>query len=258
MERTLLPLGVTCEYVFQEIDDLPAGREKPWGTGHALLSCKDVLSGPFTVINADDYYGKSAFSQAYAFMREYTPARPHRYGLIGYILRNTLSDAGGVTRGICTVDDKAYLKKIHETRGIFKTHQGAVVQAENGPIPLNPESLVSMNMWMLTTEFMDELQIGYRRFLAQIKDPIREEYLLPEIIDELLQSGKATVKVLPTEEEWFGVTYREDIVPVKDAFRCLTEQGEYSRELFFDLLPSVREDRKCHAPRIDAECREVR
>ena len=227
LERSLAPLGIRPEYVFQEPGGLPPGRRTPWGTGHALLACRGLLDGPFTVINADDYYGKHAFIQAREFMAAYDPARPGAFGLIGFVLKNTLSDAGGVTRGICAVDGAGYLTKIHETRGIIRTPKGAAVQTADGPVPLDTEQLVSMNMWMLTPAFVDGLQEGFKRFRAALKDPLRDEYLLPEIIDGLIQAGRAAVKVLPTRDEWFGVTYQEDKSVVVRAFERLLHR-EYT------------------------------
>ncbi len=235
LERSLAPLGIRPEYVFQEPGGLPPGRRKPWGTGHALLACQGLLDGPFTVINADDYYGKHAFIQAQEFMAAYDPSRPNAYGLIGFVLKNTLSDAGGVTRGICAMDGAGYLTKIHETRGIVRTPEGAAEQTEGGLVPLDAEQLVSMNMWMLTPAFADGLQEGFERFLASMKDPSRDEYLLPEIIDGLIQMGQAEVKVLPTRDEWFGVTYQEDKSAVVRAFERLTARGVYGARLFDDL-----------------------
>lgn len=236
LEKSLEPLGIRPEYVFQETGGLPDGRRKPWGTGHALLACRGLLDGPFTVINADDYYGKHAFVQAREFMAAYDPARPSVYGLIGFALKNTLSDAGGVTRGICAVDGAGYLTKIHETRGIVRTPEGAAVQTEGGLVPFDAEQLVSMNMWMLTPAFADMLQEDFERFLATLKDPMLDEYILPEIIDGFIQTGQATVKVLPTRDEWFGVTYQEDKNAVMEAFERITAQEVYGAQLFDDLL----------------------
>ena len=235
LEKSLEPLGIRPEYVFQETGGLPDGRRKPWGTGHALLACRGLLDGPFTVINADDYYGKHAFVQAREFMAAYDPARPSVYGLIGFALKNTLSDAGGVTRGICAVDGAGYLTKIHETRGIVRTPEGAAVQTEGGLVPFDAEQLVSMNMWMLTPAFADMLQEDFERFLATLKDPMLDEYILPEIIDGFIQTGQATVKVLPTRDEWFGVTYQEDKNAVMEAFERITAQEVYGAQLFDDL-----------------------
>lgn len=236
LEKSLEPLGIRPEYVFQETGGLPDGRRKPWGTGHALLACRGLLDGPFTVINADDYYGKHAFVQAREFMAAYDPARPSVYGLIGFALKNTLSDAGGVTRGICAVDGAGYLTKIHKTRGIVRTPEGAAVQTEGGLVPFDAEQLVSMNMWMLTPAFADMLQEDFERFLATLKDPMLDEYILPEIIDGFIQTGQATVKVLPTRDEWFGVTYQEDKNAVMEAFERITAQEVYGAQLFDDLL----------------------
>ena len=235
LEKSLAPLGIRPEYVFQETGGLPSGRRKPWGTGHALLACRGLLDGPFTVINADDYYGKHAFIQAREFMEDYDQARPGAFGLIGFVLKNTLSGAGGVTRGICAVDGAGCLTKIHETRGIVRTPEGAAVQTEGGLVSIDAEQLVSMNMWMLTPAFVDGLQEGFENFLARLKDPLKDEYLLPEIIDVLIQTGRATVKVLPARDAWFGVTYQEDKNAVIKAFERLTAEGVYPVPLFDDL-----------------------
>ncbi len=235
LERRLAPLGVRPEYVFQETDDLPAGRKKPWGTGHALLSCLGLLDGPFTVINADDYYGKHAFIQAQRFMREYSPKEQNVYGMIGFALKNTLSEAGGVTRGLCAVDDSGYLAGIRETRGIIKTPQGAAVRTDSGLVALDGDQLVSMNMWMLTPAFLEDLRTGFAAFRASIRDPLHDEYLLPDIIGSHIREGKARVQVLPTRDEWFGMTYQEDRAAVTEAVRRLVEDGTYSEDLFTDL-----------------------
>ena len=235
LKRRLAPMGIRLEYVFQETDCLPAGREKPWGTGHALLACHGLLDGPFTVINADDYYGKHAFIQAQSFMREYSPKEPEEYGMIGFALKNTLSEAGGVTRGLCVMDNNGHLVSIRETRGIIKTPQGAVVRAGSGLEALDGDQMVSMNMWMLTPAFLEELRTGFADFRASAKDPLHDEYLLPDIIGGLVQTKKAEVRVLPTRDEWFGVTYQEDREAVKDAVRRLIADGIYSEDLFADL-----------------------
>lgn len=236
LEAKFQAVGVKWEYAFQETDDLPAGRKKPWGTGHALLSCKPWLDGPFAVINSDDYYGRHAFEKAYAFLSESSPARPDRYGMIGFKLLNTLSDAGSVTRGICTVDGSGYLAKIVETRHVVKTPEGAAVQEPDGSLrPLDRDSVVSMNMWLLTPSFPACLEDGYRRFRASLTDPMKDEYLLPDIVDRRLRAGKATVQVLPTEDQWFGITYQDDRAPVREAFYRLVEQGVYPKDLYSDI-----------------------
>ena len=235
LERRLAPLGIRPEYVFQETDDLPAGRKKPWGTGHALLSCLGLLNGPFTVINADDYYGKHAFIQAQRFMEEYDQVDSFKYGMIGFALKNTLSEAGGVTRGLCAMDDRGHLVSIRETRGIIKTPQGAAVRTDSGLVALDGNQLVSMNMWMLTPAFLAEIQAGFTAFRESIRDPLHDEYLLPDIIGRRIREGKARVRVLPTRDEWFGMTYQEDRAAVMESVRRLIADGTYSEDLFADL-----------------------
>ncbi len=233
LETKLRALGVKCEYAFQDLPDPPAGRVKPWGTGYALLCCKPFLDGPFAVINADDYYGRHAFEKAYAFLSESSPRRPDRYGMIGFELLKTLSDAGGVTRGVCSVDGNGYLTNIVETRHIVKTPEGAAVREKDGSLrPLDRDSLVSMNMWLLTPSFPACLEEGFERFRANLKDPLNDEYLLPEIIDRRLQAGKATVKVLQTGDQWFGITHHDDCAWVTEAFRQLADRGVYPPDLY--------------------------
>lgn len=232
LERCLQPLGVELVYGFQNMDDLPAGRKKPWGTGQALLSCKSLLAEKFAVINADDYYGPHAFSQAYEFLSAYDPIKPDRYGMIGFKLKNTLSDSGGVTRGICSAREDGLLADICETHGIIKTETGPAVISGDKAIQLDPECLVSMNMWMLTPSFVEGLQEGFAAFRAAMKDPPRDEYLLPTIIGGLVRAGKATVEVLPTEDAWFGMTYPEDKPVVEAAIQRLIRKGLYNESLF--------------------------
>ena len=236
IEKETAHLGVSFHYAFQELDDLPAGyslpqgRSKPWGTGQAVLCCKGILDGPFAVINADDYYGKQAFRNLYDFLEE------NEYGsqfcMAGFVLKNTLSDNGAVTRGICQMDEQNYLQTVHETAGIVKTPGGAVAGEE----VLDTESLVSMNMWGLTVDFLAMLEEGFHSFLESMNgNEQKAEFLLPIFIDELLQKGKGKVKVLPTHDQWFGVTYKEDKPSVVSAFQKLMEQGEYQTPLFGDL-----------------------
>ena len=228
---------VDVSYAFQEVEDIPEeyrgkfpGRTKPWGTGQAILCCKDLVDTPFLVINADDYYGKQAFRNLYDFLEE------NEYGsqfcMAGFVLKNTLSDNGAVTRGICQMDEQNYLQTVHETAGIVKTPGGAVAGEE----VLDTESLVSMNMWGLTVDFLAMLEEGFHSFLESMNgNEQKAEFLLPIFIDELLQKGKGKVKVLPTHDQWFGVTYKEDKPSVVSAFQKLMEQGEYQTPLFGDL-----------------------
>lgn len=235
MEERFKALGVKWAYAFQEMTDPPAGRTKPWGTGQAVLSCKGILQEPFAVINADDYYGREAFRKAYDFLAGYEAGEKDHYGMVGYILRNTLSDNGGVTRGICSTDENGSLIGIDETRGIVKTAQGAAAPKGETMCPLDLDALVSMNFWMLPASFVDRLEEGFPVFRQNMSDALKDEYLLPVIVDGLLQAGKARVTVIPTEDSWFGVTYKEDKQSVVEAFRELYARGVYAPELYSDL-----------------------
>ena len=233
IEAVCAPLGVGISYAYQEITDVPEfpgiekveGRTKPWGTGHAVLACKDLIDGPFAVINADDYYGKNGFKKASEFLTEY----PENYALVGYILKNTLSDNGGVTRGICSVEG-GKLAGIAETKNIVKTADGAEADGKS----IDTESLVSMNFWCYPAKFVDVLKTGFPHFLATTPDPQKDEYLLPIIADGMLKNG-TEFTVLPTDDHWFGVTYKEDKAVVEDAFQKLIADGVYNADLYSDL-----------------------
>lgn len=231
------------EYAFQELDDLPEGftrpqnRTKPWGTGQAVLAAKKVLNEPFVVINADDYYGKEAFVKLHGFLEKYTPEKANEFCMAGFILKNTLSENGAVTRGVCKVNEEGYLTGVDETSNIVKTSEGAGVDNEGTLTPIDAESYVSMNMWGLTPEFMQTLEDGFKEFFANMGDKniLKAEYLLPIYIDELLQAGKVSVKVLDSNDKWFGVTYKEDKEYVVKSFAKLIEDGVYKEKLFEDL-----------------------
>lgn len=230
------------EYVYQDINDLPEGytcpadRTKPWGTGHAVLAAKKVITEPFIVINADDYYGKEAFVKIHDYLVEEKPAAEKMdICMAGFILENTLSDNGGVTRGVCTLDENKKLVGITETYNIQKTPAGpAAVDEETGAkTPLDSQTLVSMNMWGLTPEFLEVLEKGFVDFLAEVKPgEIKKEYLLPAVVDQLIQENKAEVAVLKTHDTWFGVTYQEDKEKVMESFKELVKKGVYKEELF--------------------------
>ena len=223
--------NVKVAYAFQELSDIPdfAGREKaavrtkPWGTGHAVLACDGLLDSPFCVINADDYYGKEGFVKAAQFLDK------GQYGLVGYVLKNTLSDNGGVTRGICAVQD-GKLVGITETKNIIKTADGA----EADGCAVDTESLVSMNFWCYPQEFMEVLKKGFPVFLENLSDPMKDEYLLPIIADGMLKEGVAFT-VLSSHDRWFGVTYKEDKPAVVNSFRKLIADGVYKEDLYGDL-----------------------
>ena len=243
IEGTCNGLNVEFAYAYQELDDLPEGiekpadRSKPWGTGHAVLACKEVLHEPFAVINADDYYGKEAFVKLHDFLVGYTPEKANQFCMAGFVLKNTLSENGAVTRGICETNEEGYLTAVHETSNIVKTPEGAAIDNDGQLTSINAESYASMNMWGLTPEFMQTLEDGFKEFFANMgnKDIMKAEYLLPIYIDELLQAGKVSVKVLDTNDKWFGVTYKEDKDYVVKSFARLIEDGVYQKNLFEDL-----------------------
>lgn len=219
--------GVEVVYAFQQIEDVPIpvpeGRSKPWGTGHAVLSCRGLVEESFAVINADDYYGKEGFAKAAAFLEK------DSYGMVGFVLRNTLSDNGGVTRGVCAVTD-GQLTGIQETRNIERDGENAV--ADGVKIP--GDALVSMNFWCFPASFIEVLHTGFPRFLGEMKNPQKDEYLLPIIVDGLLSEG-TLVTVLPSGDRWFGVTYREDKPAVVESFARLIREGVYREDLYSDL-----------------------
>lgn len=220
------------DYAFQELDNLPNGfekpsdRTKPWGTGHAILSCKGIVNEPFAIINADDYYGKEAFVKVHDFLIN---AQPAKYCGAGFILKNTLSDNGGVTRGICHIDENMTLLDITETHDIVKTANGAAVDGK----AIDADAYVSMNMWGVTPEYIDLLEDGFIKFLSELKDgDIKSEFLVPVYMDELIKKGKVSVTMLETNDKWFGVTYKEDKQSVIDSFKELYAKGVYSKDLY--------------------------
>lgn len=234
IEAVCAKRGVEVAYAFQSLDavpegvTVPEGRTKPWGTGQAVLAARDVVDRPFVVINADDYYGKEAFVKLHAFLSE----GGEDYAMAGFILKNTLSENGGVTRGVCQMDEKGFLTNVVETSNIVKTDDGAAVDG----VSVDAESLVSMNMWGLRPEFMELLEQGFREFFqgAAKENPLKAEYLLPIYVGQLLQQGRGNVRVLQTGDKWFGVTYREDKPAVTESFRRLIEAGVYTAPLFQD------------------------
>ena len=225
-------------YAFQEKDDLPAGftcppdRKKPWGTGQAVLSCRGIVNEPFLVINADDYYGKEGFRLAHDFLVE-NAAAPNRFCMPGFVLKNTLSENGGVSRGVCRVSPEGDLLGVTETHGIVRDGEGAAVEKDGVRTPIDANSIVSMNMWALTPSLLDVLAEGFPKFLASLPEgDVKSEYILPGVIDGMIKDGRATVKVLPTTDRWFGVTYREDKDAVVAAFADLYAKGVYQKELY--------------------------
>ena len=224
--------SVEVDYAFQDINDipgeLPEGRTKPWGTGQAVLAAKSVLAQPFIVINADDYYGKEGFKAVHEYL-----VSGGESCMAGFVLKNTLSDNGGVTRGICKMDHESNLREVVETKNIIKTENGA----ETDGMMLDINSLVSMNMWGLTPAFLEVLEEGFKEFFEKEvpKNPLKAEYLIPTFIGELLEQNKMSVKVLKTDDTWYGMTYKEDVAAVKESFKNMLENGLYQKDLFSDL-----------------------
>ena len=232
-------------YVFQELRDLPGGytlpegRTKPWGTGQAILACKDVVREPFCVINADDYYGRQAYRNIHTYLTQGDVSRSgsvYNMCMSGFILRNTLSENGGVTRGVCSVDADGMLSSIVETKNIIRYQQGAGVQLADGSVrALDPDTAVSMNMWGFGSEFLDMLEEGFCAFLEKhigTQDEKSAEYLLPTLVGHMLDDGIAKVRVLETQDKWFGVTYQEDIESVRKNLADLAEAGVYPHSLW--------------------------
>jgi hypothetical protein len=228
--------------VFQDLHNLPEGfevpegRVKPWGTGHAVMSCIGEIDGPFAVINADDYYGSHAFQMAYDYLTAHEDDGKYRYMMVGYHLENTLTDNGHVARGVCVTDEEGYLQKINERTHIEKRPEGTAYTEDDGAtwtvIPQG--SIVSLNMWGFTASILPELEQRFRVFLQEnlSSNPQKCEYFLPFVVDELLQEGKATVKVTDTPDKWYGVTYKEDKPQVVAAIRALKDQGLYPQKLW--------------------------
>lgn len=225
---------IPVEYAFQELDDIPQefqekyqGRTKPWGTGQAILACRGKVTEPFLVINADDFYGKEAYVEAYQYLKEKKEASGKEpICMVGFVLNNTLSENGGVTRGVCEVDENGHLTNIVETHNIIR--KGDKAEAEDGAKELELDVPVSMNMWGLQPEFLDILEKGFHEFLETTKaDDLKAEYLLPTIIGGLLKEGRAEVTVLNSKDKWFGVTYKEDKESVVNAIKELIEKGIY-------------------------------
>ena len=238
-DRLSKHLDVT--YVFQDLKNLPEGYEgpegrvKPWGTGHAVLSCIDEIDGPFAVINADDYYGANAFRMAYDFLTQNQDEDGiYRYMMVGYKLENTLTENGHVARGVCVTDEEGHLQKIHE-RTHIERHEGSVAYTEDEGktwTALPQDSTVSMNMWGFSESILKELKARFPKFLEENLpvNPMKCEYFLPFVVDELLGENKATVKVLKSMDKWYGVTYKEDKPVVVAAIQRMKDEGLYPQD----------------------------
>ena len=233
---------VEVAYVFQDLNNLPEGysvpegRVKPWGTGHAILSCLDEVDGPFAVINADDYYGSHAFQMAYDFLSQNEDGDTYSYMMVGYKLENTLTDNGHVARGVCVTDEEGHLVKINERTHIEKREGGAAYTEDDGKtwVEIPEGSTVSMNMWGFSASILKELKDRFAKFLDGNLEgnPLKCEYFLPFVVDELLTEKKATVKVLKSMDKWYGVTYKEDKPVVVAAIQKLKDEGLYPQKLW--------------------------
>lgn len=233
---------VPVEYVFQSLDALPEGfsvpegRTKPWGTGHALLSCDEVVDGPFAVINADDFYGCEAFEKLGAFLAAGGGGEKYHCAMVGYALKNTLTENGSVSRGLCEIGPGGRLSGIRERTRIEKRGDGAAFTEDDGRTwtPLSPDSVVSMNMWGFPAGILKELRERFPAFLAENlpKNPQKCEYFLPMVVNDLLHEGAAAVDVLASKDRWYGVTYREDKALVERAVCMMKEKGIYPEFLW--------------------------
>ncbi len=226
------------DYVYQELDRLPEGfavpegRRKPWGTAHAVACCRGVVEGPFAVINSDDFYGRGAYEAIYRFLTEHET--PHHYAMLGYQLRNTVTEFGSVARGVCHVQD-GMLLDITERTKIFKRGQDAAY-TEDGEtfVPLSGDTQVSMNFWGFTPEILDEIWAAFPAFLTENLpvNPEKCEFYLPTFVGSRLAEKKVSVRVLPCMETWHGVTYKEDLDSVKSAIGALKREGTYPARLW--------------------------
>lgn len=230
---------IEIAYAFQAIDTPVAGliefphREKPWGTGHAVLVAKEVINEPFAVINADDYYGAAAFQQIADFLTNNCSA--DHYAMIGYTLKNTLSDHGHVNRGICSTDENGYLTTVVEREKIQKDEHGVIFfpdKADETKHILPEDALVSMNYWGFHPSYFDALETHFRTFVEDNKDKPRAEFYIPFVVNKQLNNNEIKLSVIPNDEQWYGVTYREDKDVVVEAFKRLTENGVYPSSLW--------------------------
>lgn len=225
------------DYVYQELTDLPKGftvpegRGKPWGTGQAVLACRDVIDGPFCVLNADDYYGAGAFRRIHDYLYDRIDSDGLNLCMAGYVLGNTLSESGAVTRGLCRVGGDGDLEAIRETRGIVLDGGQPCVQAEDGLHRLDPEAVVSMNIWGMPERFIDYLAGEFEDFLRRGGNDLTSEFLVPVVVGEMIRSHRGSVRVLPTNDKWFGMTYAEDKALTQTRIRELIAQGVYPERL---------------------------
>ncbi|XVG95997.1 NDP-sugar synthase [Eubacteriales bacterium KG127] len=239
---------INMHFAYQKLDDLPKGfsvpegRTKPWGTCQAVMAARDLVKGPFAVINADDYYGPGAFAQIYDFLsQEKSPSDqntlPATFAMVGYPLKNTLSESGHVARGVCQVDEESYLTDIVERTKIWRLDSGEIIYEDENTgeqVELSEESFVSMNFWGYTQEFMTAMIEGFPVFLenALNENPLKAEYFLPSVVDKMISDRTAKVKILPSHDKWYGMTYQEDKALVSNAIQSMKDKGLYPDKLW--------------------------
>ena len=228
------------KFAFQDLNNIPEGYEvpegrvKPWGTSHAVLSAKDLVDGPFAVINSDDYYGPGAFHTIYEYLSNAEDDEKYHYCMVGYLVENTLTENGSVTRGVCVEDENHFLTEITETFDIHWKGEKIVFEEDGKEIGIEKGTTISMNFWGFTGSMMQELENRLPKFLdkALAENPMKGEYLLPATADELIQEGKADVKVLKSMDRWYGVTYKEDKESVVNALQSMKDNGLYPEILW--------------------------
>lgn len=235
---------IEVAYAYQDLNNLPEGfqvpegRVKPWGTAHAVLSCMDVIDGPFAVINADDYYGRDAFQKIYDFLSTQEEEEVYQFTMVGYELKNTLTENGHVARGVCTLDDHGNLAEVTERTHIEKRGNQAFYTEDEGKTweELPMDAIVSMNMWGFSKGFLKAIKDGFAEFLEQglKQNPLKCEYFLPSVVSKLLEEGRAVVSVLTSKDKWYGVTYKEDKQTVVDAIQKMKEEGIYTETVWGD------------------------
>ncbi|MEA2012282.1 MAG: sugar phosphate nucleotidyltransferase [Verrucomicrobiota bacterium] len=230
---------IDIDYAYQELNDIPAGfevpqdRTKPWGTGHAILIANSVINEPFAAINADDFYGKAAFSLLGKHLTNAKDTSKADFSMVGFILRKTLSDHGYVSRGVCSCNSDGNLTDVVERTNIEKNGNAAFFTDKNGNTEkLTGDEIVSMNMWGFTPSIFDHLEAQFKDFLATQGKEMKSEFFIPTVVDNIIKADKATVKVLESADSWFGVTYKEDKDYVIGSIRELVEKGIYPKKLF--------------------------
>ncbi len=235
MDRHLAGKNINVKYVFQELDKLPEGftvpegRKKPWGTAHAILCTLGTVDAPFAVINADDYYGAHAFSKIYDFLKNTSDEGKYHYAMVGYRIKNTVTEQGTVSRGICSQDDNGMLTEIVERTKIGVRGDTIYYVEGETEMTLDPDTLVSMNLWGFTPSYIRECRDRFPEFLRENlgKNPEKCEFFLPSVVSDLIGEGRADVRVLDNTDKWYGVTYKEDKEAVVEAFRRLKAEGVY-------------------------------